>query len=194
MVEKKIKEQAIEGLIGWMEDLEEASLEELREIRNELGHDTEKDEAEFLKILRKEYEKLQIDFRKEPPDIETDAGSNVKPFLGYVSDETGLPPSKIEQEIGFSTEFLIQVTENAEVVNDPVRKKIVDRTLLKFPQLDRNRVLGSLRQSSKRIAAARDTSYSDKQASFEEILESSGMSKKEKAFWLELNRGKNESS
>jgi hypothetical protein len=182
------KEQVIEGLIGWMENLEEASLEELREIRNELGHNTEKDEAEFLEILRRSYQELDIPLKEDSSSVESDAPSDIKPYLGYVSDETDLPPSKIEQEMGFPTEFFIQITENPEAVEEGVREEIANRTLIKFPQLNRNKVLLSLKQQSRNIAAARATAYSNEIITFEKILDSSGMSKEEREFWLHLNR------
>jgi hypothetical protein len=189
MGKNKDKEQTIEGLIGWMENLEGASLEELREIRDELGHNTEKDEAEFVEMLRKGYEKLGIPFCKDSNSIETDSTPNIKPFLGYVSDEMDLPPSKIEQEIGLSTEFLIQITENPEAVEESVREEVANRTLLKFPQLNRYKLSLSLKQQSQKIAAARDAPYSNETITFEKILDSSGMGKEEKEFWLKLNEG-----
>lgn len=110
----------------------------------------------------------------------------IKPFLGFVSDETGLPPSKIEQKLKLPTEFLIQISENSEVVSEPVREKIVEATLLHFPQLNRNSVSHSLKQSSQKMAAARDAEYTNEEITFEKILDSSEISNKE--FWLELNK------
>jgi hypothetical protein len=137
--------------------------------------------ADSSKILERIRKRLVSDEKV----IETKQISNVKPFLGYVSDATGLPPSKIEQELGLPTEFLIQIPDNAKVVNETVRENIVSATLLKFPQLDRNVVLQSLKQPSQKMAAARNEEYSHEEITFEKILDSSGMTDKE--FWLKLN-------
>lgn len=137
--------------------------------------------ADSSKILERIRKRLISDEKI----IETPTTSNIKPFLGYVSDETGLPPSKIEQELRLPTEFLIQIPENAEVVKESVRENIVSATLLKFPQLNRNSLSQSLKQPSQKMAAARNEEYSHEEITFEKILDSSGMTDKE--FWLKLN-------
>jgi superfamily I DNA/RNA helicase len=110
-----------------------------------------------------------------------------KPYLGYVSDETGEPPSAITQCIRTSRQFLILVTQNSDSVDDCVRDEIADRTVKRWPQLNRNRVLTSLKTSSERIAASRNKPYSPGTLSFEQILDRSGMGEQEKDFWRNLN-------
>lgn len=190
MTEKNIKEQVIEGLVGWMEDLEGASGEELRDIRRELGHDVEKSEQEFISFLKEEYQNLNIELVSEADTNPPEAAAIVnKPYLGYVSDETGFPPSKIAQAVGSKQEFLIQITQNPEVVEESVREEICDRTVREFPQLNRQKVSCSLRQRSKKIAAARNKEYSNEAITFEHILKTSGLTNDEQSYWRNLANG-----
>ena len=187
MTEKNIKHQVIESLVGWMEDLEGASGEELRGIRRELGHDVEKSESEFISLLKKEYQSLGIELMSETGDTPPEAAASmVKPYLGYVSDETGFPPSKIAQAVGSTREFLIQITQNSDVIEESVREEICNRTVLEFPQLNRQTVLCSLRQRSDKIAAARNTEYSKEKVTFERILKTSGLTEDEQLYWREV--------
>jgi hypothetical protein len=180
--DKKIYDALIE--LGWLipqteEDVQRAekALEDVEfpPLPSELD-----DSSRILERIRERKE-------KQKNASENQAIRTVKPFLGYVSDETGLPPSKIEQELDLPTGFLIQITENSQVVNEPVREKIADATILKFPSLNRNSVLCSLKQPSQKIAAARTEEYSHEEITFEKILDSSEM--KDKEFWLKLNQG-----
>lgn len=189
MTEKNIKNQVIEGLVGWMEDLEGATGEELREIRRELGHDIEKSEREFTCFLKDEYENLGIELISEAHTPPPDAASTIKPYLGYVSDETGLPPSKIAQAVNSTREFLIQVTQNPEAVEDSVCEEICDRTVRQFPKLNKAKVFCSLRRRSEKIAAARNTEYSNTEITFEHILISSGLTEEEQIFWRNVAKG-----
>ncbi len=186
MTEKNIKEQVIESLVGWMEDLEGTSGEELRGIRRELGHDVEKNESEFICLLKKEYENLGIELVSETGDTPPEAASAVKPYLGYVSDETGFPPSKIAQAVGSTQQYLIQITQNSDVVNESVREEICNRTVAKYPQLNRRTVLRSLRQGSQKVAAARNSEYSNELITYEKILKTSGLNEDEQIYWSKL--------
>lgn len=172
-----------------MEDLEGVTREELREIRRELGHDVEKSEREFTCFLKAEYEKLGIELTSEADAPPPEAASAVKPYLGFMSDETGLQPSKIAQAVGSTREFLIQVTQNPEAVEDSVCEEICDRTLRQFPKLNRAKVFRSLRQRSEKIAAARNTEYSNIVITFEHILSSSGLTEEEQIFWRNVAEG-----
>lgn len=189
MTEKNIKEQVIESLVSWMEDLEGASGEELRDIRRELGHDVEKSVSEFNCLLKKEYENLGIELVSDTGNTPPEAASAVKPYLGYVSDETGFPPSKIAQAVGSTQQYLIQITQNSDVVNESVREEICDRTVAEYPQLDRRTVLRSLRQRSQKVAAARNTEYSNEVITFEKILKTSGLNEDEQAYWRKVAEG-----
>ena len=189
MTEKNIKEQVIESLVGWMEDLEGASGEELRDIRRELGHDVEKSESEFMCLLKKEYENLGIELVSDTDTTPPEVASAVKPYLGYVSDETGFPPSKIAQAVGSTQQYLIQITQNPDVVNESVREEVCDRTVAEYPQLNRRTVLRSLRQRSQKVAAARNTEYSNEVITFEKILKTSGLNEDEQAYWRKVAEG-----
>src|SRR5215216_3486885 len=110
-LDEKIYHAFIE--LGWLipqteEDVERAekALEEVEcpSLPTEL--------ADSSKVL----ERIRKNFNQVTRGVDAEQISNIKPYLGYVSDETGLPPSKIEQEIELSTDFLIQVTEGSEVV------------------------------------------------------------------------------
>ena len=189
MTEKNIKNQVIEGLVGWIEDLEGATGEELREIRRELGHDVEKSEREFTCFLKDEYENLGIELISEADTPPPEVASAIKPYLGYVSDETGLPPSKIAQAVNSTREFLIQVTQNPDAVKESVCEEICDRTVRQFPKLNRGKVFRSLRQSSQKIAAARNTEYSNVEITFEHILSSSGLTEEDQIYWRNVAKG-----
>lgn len=189
MTEKNIKNQVIESLVGWMEDLEGVTGEELREIRRELGHDVEKSEREFTCFLKDEYENLGIDLISEADTPPPEVASTIKPYLGFMSDETGLQPSKIAQAVNSTREFLIQVTQNSNAVEDSVREEICDRTVLKFPQVNRDKIRRSLGQRSRKIAAARNTEYSNAEITFEHILISSGLTEEEQIYWRNVAKG-----
>ncbi len=189
MTEKNIKNQVIEGLVGWMEDLEGATGEELREIRRELGHDIEKSDSEFTCFIQEEYQKLGIELISEADMPPPEVASAVKPYLGLMCEETGLQPSKIAQAVGTTREYLIQITQNSDVVEESVREEICNRTGRVFPQVNRNKVLRSLRQRSQKIAAARNTEYSNEKVTFEQILKTSGLSDDEQNFWRNIAKG-----
>lgn len=172
-----------------MEDLEGATGEELREVRRELGHDVEKSEREFTCFLKDEYANLGIDLISEADTPPPEAASAIKPYLGFMSDETGLQPSKIAQAVGSTREFLIQVTQNSHAVEDSVREEICDRTTRKFPQINRDKIRRSLRQRSHKIAAARYTEYSNVEITFEHILISSGLTEEEQIYWRNVAKG-----
>lgn len=191
MTEKNIKEQVIESLVGWMEDLEDATNEDLRDIQRELRHDVEKSEREFVCFLEAEYQYLGIELVSETSDTPPDeaAASVVKPYLGFMSDETKLPPSKIAQAVGSTREFLIQITQNPDAVEESVREEICDRTEREFPQVNRQKVLCSLRQSSQKIAAARSAEYSNEKITFEHILKTSGLTEDQQTYWRGVAKG-----
>lgn len=189
MTEKNIKNQVIEGLVGWMEDLEGTSAEELRNIRRELGHDVEKSEREFTCFLQDEYEKLGIELISEADVPPPEVAFAIKPYLGFMSDETGLQPSKIAQAVGSTREFLIQITQHSDAVAESVREEICDRTAREFPQINRDKIRCSLRQRSQKIAAARNTEYSNVEITFEHILNSTGLTEEEQSFWRNVAKG-----
>lgn len=61
--DNKIKKNGIDSLVGWMENLEDASPEELRSIRSELDHNVEDSEEKFLSLLREKSQKLGIELQ-----------------------------------------------------------------------------------------------------------------------------------
>src|SRR5436309_2953062 len=98
MAKDNIKEHVIEGLVGWMENLEGASSKELSTIMEDLGYDVVCIESQFVETLREEYKKLGIELIVESKPTQTEPVN--KPYLGYVSDETGEPPSAIALGVG----------------------------------------------------------------------------------------------
>jgi superfamily I DNA/RNA helicase len=182
----EIKEQVIEGLVGWMENLEGASSQELSAIVEDLGYDRECLENQFVETLREEYKKLGIELVSEPEASQAEPVN--KPYLGYVSDETGEPPSAVAQKVGAPRQFLILVSQHCESVDDSVRDEIADRTVKTWPQLSRDRVLSSLELPSDRIAASRSKPYSTGALTFDQILNRSGMGEEEKDYWRKLGQ------
>lgn len=63
MADDKARKDVLNSLVGWMENLEGASLEELRAIRRDLGHDVEGSEESFLSMLIEKSREVGI----EPP-------------------------------------------------------------------------------------------------------------------------------
>jgi hypothetical protein len=59
----KARKDVLDSLVGWMENLEGASLEELRAIRRDLGHDVESSEESFLSMLREKSQEVGINLR-----------------------------------------------------------------------------------------------------------------------------------
>lgn len=59
----KSKNDALDSLVGWMENLEGTPSEELKTIRRDLGHDVEGTEQRFLSRLRKKSKALGIDLK-----------------------------------------------------------------------------------------------------------------------------------
>jgi hypothetical protein len=81
---------------------------------------------------------------------------------------------------------LIQITQNSDVVNESVREEICNRTVAKYPQLNRRTVLRSLRQGSQKVAAARNSEYSNELITYEKILKTSGLNEDEQIYWSKL--------
>jgi superfamily I DNA/RNA helicase len=113
----------------------------------------------------------------------TETQGVIKPYLGYVSNGTGVPPSAVAQGIGTTREFLILICQHCDSVDDCVREEITDRTVKKWPQLNRGGVFNSLKATSERFAASRNKPYMSGVLSFEEILDRSGMADEEKEYW-----------
>jgi hypothetical protein len=64
MADNRARKDVLDNLVGWMENLEGASPEDLRAIRLDLGHDVEADEASFLSMLREKSREAGIKLEK----------------------------------------------------------------------------------------------------------------------------------
>ena len=111
-----IKEQVIEGLVGWMENLEGTPSEELRAIRRELGHDVEGSERDFLSMLAEKSRTIGIELNSS-----ADAQAT-QPIEGLLM---------VAQEQGFSTAQ--QFADATEL--SPVLVTMLDRGLISFPSI-----------------------------------------------------------
>lgn len=112
----KFKDEAIDSLVGWMENLEGTSSDELRAIRRELGHDVEGTEREFLNMLVEKSRAIGI----ELDSLAT--AQATKPIEGLLM---------AAKEQGFSTtQQFADVTELS-----PVLVTMLDRGLIYFPSI-----------------------------------------------------------
>lgn len=112
----KFKDDAMDSLVGWMENLEGTPSEELRAIRRELGHDVEKSESEFLVMLTEKSRAIGIEL--ESRTVEQAA----EPIEGLL---------KVAREQGFSnTQQFADATELS-----PVLVTMLDRGLISFPSI-----------------------------------------------------------
>lgn len=112
----KFKDEAMDSLVGWMENLEGTPSEELRAIRRELGHDVEGSERDFLSMLTEKSRAIGIEL--DSPD----AAQATEPIEGLLV---------AAQEQGFSTTQ--QFADATEL--SPVLVTMLDRGLIAFPSI-----------------------------------------------------------
>jgi hypothetical protein len=107
------KNDPIDSLVGWMENLEGTPSEELRAIRRELGHDVEESERQFLSMLTEKSHAVGIELGSPAAD------QQAKPIEGLL---------KAAKEQGFSNSQ--QFAEATEL--SPVLVTMLDRGLISF--------------------------------------------------------------
>jgi hypothetical protein len=98
--DNKFKDDAIESLVGWMENLEGTPSDQLRAIRHDLGHDVEESERQFHVMLTEKSRALGIELdslaASQPAELiegllkvaKEQGFSNARQF----ADATGLSP------------------------------------------------------------------------------------------------------
>jgi hypothetical protein len=112
----KFKDEAMDSMVGWMENLEGTPSEELRAIRRELGHDVEGSERDFLNMLTEKSRAIGIEL--DSPD----AARATEAIEGLLM---------VAQEQGFSTTQ--QFADATEL--SPVLVTMLDRGLISFPSI-----------------------------------------------------------
>ena len=127
----KFKNDAIDSLVGWMENLEGTPSEELRAIRRELGHDVEESERQFLSMLAEKSRAVGIELNS------LTTTQTVEPIEGLL---------KVAKEQGFSnTQQFAEATELS-----PVLVTMLDRGLISFqtiPPKILNRVASAIKRT-----------------------------------------------
>src|SRR5438128_1447230 len=112
----KFKNDAIDSLVGWMENLEGTPSEELRAIRRELGHDVEESERQFLSMLAEKSRAVGSELNS------LTTTRTVEPIEGLL---------KVAKEQGFSnTQQFAEATELS-----PVLVTMLDRGLISFQSI-----------------------------------------------------------
>lgn len=95
--DEKARKDALDSLAGWMENLDGASLEDLRAIRRDLGHDVEGSERSFLEMLREKSQESGIELKTSAvltPDSDDETGAAEplpKKRLLTIAKEQGFP-------------------------------------------------------------------------------------------------------
>ncbi|HEX8162896.1 MAG TPA: hypothetical protein VF538_13585 [Pyrinomonadaceae bacterium] len=112
----RFKDDAIDSLVGWMENLEGTPSDELRAIRRELGHDVGESERQFHAMLTEKSRALGL-------ELESRAASHPAESI------EGL--LKVAKEQGFST---TQQFADATRLS-PVLVTMLDRGLISFPSI-----------------------------------------------------------
>jgi transcriptional regulator with XRE-family HTH domain len=111
----KFKDEAMDSLLGWMENLEGTPSDELRAIRRELGHDVEGSERAFLNMLTEKSRAIGI-------ELDSPAAAQAsEPIEGLLI---------AAKEKGFSTQEFADATELS-----PVLVTMLDRGLIYFPSI-----------------------------------------------------------
>ncbi len=97
MADDKARKDVLDSLVGWMENLEGASPEELRAIRRDLGHDVDGSEESFLSMLIEKSREVGIELEAPtPPSTELIieprlSESSQKKRLLILAKEQGFP-------------------------------------------------------------------------------------------------------
>lgn len=98
------KNNPLESLTAWMENVEGASLEELRELRRELGDDVEGSEREFITMLRGKLGRGE----KTADAAEPGAAAPLEGLLG-TCNRLGLLPAQVADAAGLSLTLLAKL-------------------------------------------------------------------------------------
>lgn len=123
----KFKKEAIDSLVGWMENLEGTPSEELRNIRRDLGHNVEESERQFLSMLTEKSRALGIGL-----EMRTSAQPVLADNTTLSNDDLQIQGLlKIAQEEGFPTSQ--QFADATEL--SPVLVTMLDRGLIYFPSI-----------------------------------------------------------
>lgn len=110
-----------------------------------------------------------------------------KTVLEFLRERTEKKPSEISSEMGANTIFLSNISRHADVIDINTRQKIANLAEQKF-QVPANEVMQCFEYSGQeKMAAFRKTFFGEsKPTTYEEIVNSSGMSEEAKRFWLSL--------
>ncbi len=188
--DKKIYDAFIE--LGWLipqteEDVQRAekSLEKVE--CPPLPHGLA-DPSKILERIRKRKAKMT---NAEKSNLQDKTLLDLAPtLLSLLWQATKISRSKIAQNLEVTIAFMRGCSDYSDSVPEQCKQELIDRACREFDFIDRSLIEEVVRHP-KQVATAgfRDTSYSGKRMSFEEIVEKSGMDKIYKKYWLDLATG-----
>lgn len=111
-------------------------------------------------------------------------------LLSLLWQATKISQNHIAQKLEVTIAFMRGCSDFSDSVPEQCKQELINRAVKKFSFIDKI-LIEKIVRHPKQIATAgfRDTSYSGKKMSFEEIVEKSGMDKIYQKFWLDLAKG-----
>lgn len=136
------EKNSVEKLTAWMEELEGTPLEELREIRREMGHDVGGDEQKFLSHLRELNNRLQGAHQPAEQPFAEDEPTIPQPVRGLIAEAKarGLSGWKLADTAQLSIALVTKL----------------DRRLIRYASIPRQvieDIAGALQCGAQRVAA-----------------------------------------
>lgn len=113
-----------------------------------------------------------------------DASAHPYSFMKLIVSNTHMRPSQVEPVLNATAEFIDDVNDYPDVAGRAVVLRLV-HLASQLPQIFESQALYAFEHNPprRRMAASRDESYDHARPTFEEILERSQMTEKQKAFW-----------
>ena len=110
-----------------------------------------------------------------------------RPFLGLLREVTGESTSALAAALDVTQDFLIDISDNADVLPEAVRTEFADRAE-RACGVDRSRSLAALATSDCQFerAASREGPYQGRAVIYADLVHRSGLDRERKQYWLSL--------
>lgn len=110
-----------------------------------------------------------------------------RPFLGLLREATGQSTSILASALDVTRDFLVDISDNADVLPEAVRSEFADRAD-RTCGVDRRQSLAALSTSDRQFerAASRKGSYQNQAVTYADLVHRSGLDPERKRYWLGL--------
>lgn len=108
-----------------------------------------------------------------------------RPFLGLLREETGESTSVLAAALDVTADFLVDISDNADVLTEAARAELADRAA-RARGIDHGRSLAALATCDSKFkrAASRDSPYRPHKVTYAELVRRSGLAPEQQQYWL----------